>query len=420
MSWSEKKYPEVRSLRIRYIAALSLIAVLTVAGQIVVQFALTRQADDAEIVNVAGRQRMLSQKIAKEALLLLLLSNWRKEGIRSIHSDIERWKTTQKMLVGADPRLGFFGPNSPATARLLAEVQPAMDRLIDSARYFVDLASDRAAAGDGYQAAVERLLTAEADFLSGMERIVAAYSSEAEAKVNTLRRIEIGLMITTLTVLCLEAAFVFQPATDKIKNSLALFHNELVARRARERELSLTSQKLAEANERLKSISLVDGLTGIANRRRFDEVLDREWRRARRENRSLAVILIDIDFFKYYNDTFGHLAGDECLTRVAGALSGQTRRPADLVARYGGEEFAVILPDTGIDGAMEVAEAMRRAVAGLGLAHPNSLTDEVVTISLGLAAAKPLPGQGSERLVRAADEALYLAKRSGRNRAVSG
>jgi diguanylate cyclase (GGDEF)-like protein len=160
----------------------------------------------------------------------------------------------------------------------------------------------------------------------------------------------------------------------------------------------------------------VDGLTGIANRRQFDATLEAEWRRSARTQAPLSLLMIDVDCFKGYNDRCGHLAGDECLRRVAGALAGQPRRPADLVARYGGEEFVVVLPETPAEGALQVAESMRGAVQALGLAHPCSLAGPQVTVSIGAATRIPVTGQSPSSLVTYADKALYRAKRGGRNR----
>ncbi len=173
---------------------------------------------------------------------------------------------------------------------------------------------------------------------------------------------------------------------------------------------------LEAANRQLERLSFLDGLTGIANRRRFDESLAREWRRAQREQAPLSVILVDIDFFKAYNDRYGHEAGDEILKRVAAALDGAVNRPADVVARYGGEEFVAVLPGTDADGAVRLGERLRAAVAELAIAHAGSAAGEHVTISVGVATAVPARDAAPEALVAAADRALYQAKRDGRNR----
>ncbi len=177
------------------------------------------------------------------------------------------------------------------------------------------------------------------------------------------------------------------------------------------RELNLL---LAEANDRLAALAATDSLTGIPNRRTFDGRLTSEWTRANRSLRPLAMIILDLDLFKQYNDHYGHIAGDDCLKRVAQSLQ-VGRRANDLAARIGGEEFALLLPDTDINGAATVAEALRSQIQGLQIPHAQNPAG-VVTASFGVAVAANAGTGSSERLIKAADSALYNAKESGRNR----
>lgn len=178
-------------------------------------------------------------------------------------------------------------------------------------------------------------------------------------------------------------------------------------------------QQLQVANQELQRLATSDGLTQIANRRRFDEYLESEWLRQAREQHPIALVLVDVDLFKSYNDTYGHLAGDDCLKAVAKAIAGATKRPADLVARYGGEEFALILPYTDEKGALQVAEAVRLAVSGLQIPHSTSQINKFVTVSAGVASLIPTPDRNPEDLIAAADRALYEAKATGRDRVVT-
>ncbi len=175
------------------------------------------------------------------------------------------------------------------------------------------------------------------------------------------------------------------------------------------------NEKLRQANRRLEQMASVDGLTGVANRRFFDEALVREWTRAARSRRPLTVAMIDIDKFKAYNDRYGHQGGDECLQRVAGALRSAVKRPADLVARYGGEEFVVLLSETDLNGGREVAVRMQTAVADLEMEHPEAPAGRV-SFSMGLACLVPEPDGDPGTLITLADRALYRAKAEGRNR----
>lgn len=174
--------------------------------------------------------------------------------------------------------------------------------------------------------------------------------------------------------------------------------------------------QLEAANEKLLLLAQSDGLTGLANRRHFDQVLATEWNRAIRSQEPLGIILTDIDYFKKYNDTYGHQAGDDCLKLVAAALKQVTTRAGDLVARYGGEEFVAILPNTNEQGVRHVAEMMRSIVEQLKIPHQGSQVHDWVSLSLGAAAWVPSLQQTAEDLLAAADQALYQAKRLGRDR----
>ena len=176
----------------------------------------------------------------------------------------------------------------------------------------------------------------------------------------------------------------------------------------------MSEQGLEAANARLTQLSSTDGLTGIANRRAFDAVLQMEWARAAREGTDLAVLMIDVDSFKAYNDHYGHPAGDECLRLVAERTAGSLRRPPDTAARFGGEEFIALLPGTDGASAVEVAERVRVAIGEAGMAHAGSPFGRV-TVSIGSASLAPHPGQDSQALIDLADRALYDAKQSGRN-----
>ena len=186
--------------------------------------------------------------------------------------------------------------------------------------------------------------------------------------------------------------------------------------KAREKELLSVTGNLRRLNEELQRLAVLDELTGISNRRFFNLLLQQEWGRAAREVHPLSLLMIDIDFFKDYNDHFGHPRGDQCLKEVAAALSALTRRPGDQVARYGGEEFVVLMPHTGQRGAAAVAELLRHKIEELNLTHPRSPLGRRVTISVGVATAIPERRSSAELLVAAADQAVYEAKRLGRNR----
>ena len=179
-----------------------------------------------------------------------------------------------------------------------------------------------------------------------------------------------------------------------------------------------THLELKRHRDNLEQLSACDGLTGIPNRRRFEEMIDKEWKRSIRQGRSLTVVMMDIDYFKLFNDHYGHLLGDDCLKLVAETLAASIRRPGDLVARYGGEEFVCVLPETDKEGAITVAELFRKSIDNLKIKHEKSQVSNHVTISLGVATTIPKAEKSMKILLEAADKSLYQAKAAGRNRII--
>ena len=176
------------------------------------------------------------------------------------------------------------------------------------------------------------------------------------------------------------------------------------------------TRELELANEQLRLLSTLDGLTGISNRRYFEELLGQEWKRGLRDKTPISLLMIDIDFFKNYNDTYGHQAGDECLRQIADAFAHRVRRPGDFTARYGGEEFVILLSNTSIKGAVKVGEDVRQLIENLRIPHETSNVSQYVTASIGIVSVVPNTYNDPAGFVKKADIALYSAKRSGRNK----
>ena len=209
--------------------------------------------------------------------------------------------------------------------------------------------------------------------------------------------------------------YLVKPVSFVVLNAKIRALQRIESMRSKQLEMS---RDLATANRELEKLSRQDGLTGIANRRYFDSYLLTEVRRATREKAPVSLILSDVDHFKAFNDCYGHQAGDDCLRRVAAALSSAGRRPADLAARYGGEEFAIVLPGTVLEGAVDVAQAVSRVIGSLAIPHARSAVDKNVTLSQGIVSLIPEKETASEDLIQHADQALYQAKQQGRNRYV--
>lgn len=257
-----------------------------------------------------------------------------------------------------------------------------------------------------------------------MDGIAASQRIKA---IERLREIPIIVVTASTEVQTLQLAFaagamdfITKPLNKvelvtRVRSALKLKH-EMDRRKAREQELLEVTRQLQEANETLLRISSMDGLTGISNRRRFEDYYDQEWRRAVRDEYPLSLIMVDIDYFKAYNDTYGHQAGDDCLKQVANSIADTVNRPGDLTARYGGEEFVIVLPNTEAGGAAMVAELLRAKVESLNIRHEKSLAAGKVTVSLGVATIVPNRGSSPSVLVVLADKALYQAKQEGRNR----
>ncbi len=201
----------------------------------------------------------------------------------------------------------------------------------------------------------------------------------------------------------------------RVQSALSL-KKEIDQRKAREKELLNTTRLLENANEKLRELSFMDGLTGIANRRLFDEKISEELERSRQYLIPLSVILLDIDAFKPYNDNYGHVAGDDCLKEVAQTVRKYVNQPGSLVARYGGEEFVVVLPATMTDEALSIAEDIRCRIKNLAIKHEYSPVVPVITVSLGVSTARPDVETSVCGLIDNADKALYNAKQNGRNR----
>jgi len=269
---------------------------------------------------------------------------------------------------------------------------------------------------DGFSCCIQLQALAGDDTTTETLPIIQTESALGKTQAQTLARSTPILMITGLEdPESVDRAF-DAGATDYVTKPI---HWAVLRQRVR-RLLQQTQlyKQLETANLALQRLATLDGLTAMANRRRFDEYLDQQWHQLERACAPLTLILCDIDFFKLYNDTYGHPAGDKCLQQVASVFRSHVRRKPDLAARYGGEEFAVILPYVNAIGGVQVAEAIQAGVRDLQIVHSKSTVSQWVTLSLGLTTIVPSPNSSPAKLIVAADKALYQAKAEGRSRII--
>ncbi len=396
------KVRSVRQLAKRYIIALSLIALLTIISQAIVQFLIADQEYDSRVVNIAGRQRMLSQKITKTSYYILTAqsadaaSRYRKE----LDDAVGLWERSQLGLLKGDREMGLPGQNSQAVITLFSSIEPHHAAIIAAARAILSATSST----EELQHGISSIKEHEALFLKGMNDIVFRYDEEAKTKVDLAKWIEIALLCITLSVLVLEAVYIFAPATRRIRR-------DVIELAQRDKELEQRSADLARLNKELSVLARSDVMTQLPNRMAANERLDVEFVRMKRSKTRNTVLLMDIDFFKCVNDTHGHAVGDQVLKRVAHTIQA-TLRESDFCARFGGEEFLVLLPATETPAAYQVAEKLRHAIESA----PDPIAGRI-TVSIGLAMADP--EQADEDVaVREADNNLYKAKETGRNKVV--
>jgi diguanylate cyclase (GGDEF)-like protein len=389
----------IRTLKIGYVFALSFIAVLAIVNWFMVQAIIQNQSYSAAQVNTSGRQRMSSQEIAFLGLQLVESTDpSERDDLRMrLLQSVEQMKVNHKGLVEGNPSMNLPSPPIPPVIFALYFEEPAhleeqIFKYISAAENLAETPDNRLTKDSPY---LQYILNQRDQMKNALNHMVDEYQNESEQKVAKLQLLEKKVLGITLLVILVEAFFIFRPLVNTVQKE---------------------QRFLKDSNVELHHLSSIDGLTGIANRRAFDQFAEKGWQQSRMSGKPMAVIICDIDHFKAYNDTYGHLQGDECLRRIAQKMAEVIKRKEDLVARYGGEEFVIVLPNTDLEGARAVAEDLRLAVTSLQLRHESSLTASYVTISIGVAANQDQDGYSSVlELIQASDQALYQAKTSGRN-----
>lgn len=383
-----------RALTLSYLAALGLIGLMVVIGNFVATAYLERQERDARTINLAGRQRMLYLSISREALLL---SRGRdlaahRQAVHELGQALKEWERVHQALGKGDASQGLEALASPRLQVQWEKLHQAHEAIAASTRQL--LACDTKACQVEEERLAQTILREGELYLPLMDKLVFLYDEESRQRVRTLRQVETTLDALTLLGLVLVGLLVFRPMVRRIEQNL---------------------ERLAATAAMFKDLSFIDGLTNLANRRALDLHLEQEWRRQARGGGRLSLVLLDVDHFKEYNDALGHLQGDDALRAVSTVLRDAARRPGDLAARFGGEELALVLTGAEPDSVRELAEQICHQVAALGLPHPGSMVAPVLTVSLGVASLVPGREIDTQRLINAADRALYQAKARGRN-----
>jgi len=379
-----------RIMTIRHGLALGAVAALSLMGFLASYHVATTEKNRAVLMNAAGTQGMLAQRIVTYALLVAQADTQKeREAARNaLASAVDLLDRSHRTAVGADYESGSFAGHSSELNRFYFASPMKLDQHIKEflvrARSIRDSGSETLGRDNtDLQYLIE---TADSSLAPGLEKVMAQCQEESKRAARTLLTLQTAIVIATLFVLVMEVLFVFRPMTATIGG---------------EREL------LVRLSVELQELEATDGLTGVLNRSRFDEVIERELRMVNRYVTSLSVIVLDIDHFKQVNDRHGHHVGDRVLMAVSEIIQANLRN-TDFVFRWGGEEFLVLLPRTNIEGAAGVAEKLRSLVA------EKTFDDDLrVTISLGV--AQLAEQEGADAFVKRADDALCNAKTAGRN-----
>jgi diguanylate cyclase (GGDEF)-like protein len=375
------------ALRKRYILALSIIAILIISSQIGIQITIARNDDDSRVVNVAGRQRMLSQKISKSALAILDATSSDARGVwaKELGDAALLWRRQHDGLLQGSEELGLHGRNSKAILAMFSGIEPRYELMLDAAAALHAATIDASTPPSVLRTLAEPILTNEAAFLQGMNAITNQYDSETRSRMDFIRALEYALLAVIILILALEAMFIFRPA---------------------ERQIGRYFREMKRAMEILRERATFDDLTGLFNKNTGLVILGREMEKARRVGSPLSLCFIDLDGLKSVNDSWGHEEGDFLISCFATIIRDAVRAE-DAAFRFGGDEFILVLCCSE-ERAMTVVARVRKGVEELNATNRKPWR---FAFSQGIAVYDPASGLTAAELISRADERMYCEKK---------
>ena len=372
-------------LRKRYILALSIIAFLVLFSQLTIQYTLKKQENDSRVVNIAGRQRMLSQRISKDILAIYISesSTEQRNYLNELKISTSLWSISHEGLINGDVKLGLPGKNSPVILKLFSDLEPNYRKILEASNSIIAMAENKILNKNDVYAELSVVKENEPIFLKGMDTIVFQYDDEARTKVTFIKHLEYTLMFVTFLVLILEIKYIFRPAEKQIKTTLASLNNH----------------------------ATIDGMTGLINRRTGLLILEKELEKAKRLSANLTICFIDLDGLKFVNDNYGHFEGDWFIKSISNTLQ-DSIRSGDTAFRLGGDEFIIILTNCNLDEATIVLKRINDSIAAI---NTNSNKPFKIGFSYGFAEHKIFQAKTVDEFIHYADEQMYEDKKMKKN-----
>ena len=387
-----------RMLQKRYIVALSIIAFLVIFSQIIIQYTIAKQQDDSRVVNLSGRQRMLSQRINKDVFGLYISSDAidQKRYLDELSNSLDLWEKSHEGLRNGDAELGLPGNNSQKITEMFQSIDDEYKQIVKAAGSIQRSASVPNYDREALLGQIHIIQDNEADFLKGMDAIVFQYDTESKQKIAFIKLTEIIILLVTFFTLSMEILFIFRPAQKQIEKSLE--------------EIETSRDKMKEAEEVLKRYATIDEMTGLLNKRSGMLVLSSIFDHAREMNEEICVCFIDIDGLKEVNDAFGHEEGDHYIKTVSQVI-GNSINANDSVFRYGGDEIVLILLQCNLDKAKMIVNRIQESMDMVSseMAKPYRLH-----FSYGIADLSGSPAETPEDLLTFADKEMYKDKQKNR------